>query len=205
MGAIMRKNTKPVLKDEERLLAQQRFEKTVNFATNRSIAKLEEQGYCVLDPDDLEGLVKKAPALYDRVYKDGYQAGQKNGKEKEANFNKIMVKANERKMAAKEQVAEKDFETLVAEYQEEHKCRKGRAIMFVANSHPAAHKDYVAKLSKPKKNEPEKENVGSRNGTESKFMTLVDEYQKEHKCSRTEAVKAIVKSHPEEHAKLIAA
>ncbi|GJQ59780.1 MAG: hypothetical protein SCALA701_25810 [Candidatus Scalindua sp.] len=37
------------------------------------------------------------------------------------------------------------------------------------------------------------------------FKTLVAEYQAEHKCTKTDAMKAVAKSHPEEHAAYIAA
>ncbi len=36
--------------------------------------------------------------------------------------------------------------------------------------------------------------------TKKDFKVLVSEYQEEHKCSKTDAMKAIAKSHPEEHA-----
>jgi hypothetical protein len=72
--------------------------------------------------------------------------------------------------------------------------------MFVANSHPDAHKEYIRSTN-------EKPNKTVKEVPENKtaFRTLVDEYKAEHNCGVTEAMKAIVKSHPEEHKKYIEA
>jgi len=42
----------------------------------------------------------------------------------------------------------KDFEQLVADYQAENKCGKGKATSAVAKAHPEAHEIYLNKMNK---------------------------------------------------------
>ena len=47
-----------------------------------------------------------------------------------------------------ETVEKKDFEQLVADYQKEHSCTKGKAISAVATEYPEKHTEYINKINK---------------------------------------------------------
>ena len=205
-NSLVKKNNNQACESDQakqnRLNAKALHERVEKERTEKEVKVLEAKGYCIISARDLSDLESKQPVLYGQIYQKGVTDGKATANRVNGILNDINVKQKkspEGRSPQKETVPEKDFETLVAEYQEKHKCRKGRAIMFVANSHPEEHKEYVAKLSNRKRNEPGRENAERHNGNKPKFKTLVDDYQAEHKCTRIEAIRTIAKSHPEEH------
>lgn len=79
-----------------------------------------------------------------------------------------------------------------------------------ASPAPAAGQDADAKakilaaLQKSGAENPGSGSSGAGGGTEQDFQTLVTAYRFEHKCSKTEAIQAIMKSNPEAHKQYIA-
>lgn len=74
----------------------------------------------------------------------------------------------------------------------------------------AAHKSMKEEAEKPVDSDHEgdaeaQEGEDKKKAEEGKkdFMALVGEYQKEHKCSKGEAISAVAGSHPDEHAKYV--
>ena len=181
---------------QNRMNANRFSEDAEKRRTEKQIETLEVKGFCIISASDLGDLESKQPVLYNQIYQKGVTAGKTTANKTNEILNDINARQKESpkdKSQQKVTVPGKDFEALVAEYRKEHKCSIVDAMSATAKAHPILQRDYVAELFKPKTREPGKENVGSRNGTEPRFKTLVDDYQAEHKCPRIEAIRAVAK------------
>lgn len=87
-------------------------------------------------------------------------------------------------------MAEKSFLELVADYQEKHACHRIDAVLYIARRHPNVHRKHVEKF---------KAGHLAAQLAGDDFMDLVNQYQQDSECSKTEAMLHIMKANPESH------
>lgn len=87
-------------------------------------------------------------------------------------------------------MSDKDFITQVREHRVKNKCSITDAMRAVARKDPDSHQAYLK--SGPK-------DFTSHDDQNKDFMALVKDYQKLHSCSRTDAMRVIVKRYPHKH------
>ncbi|BBO88191.1 hypothetical protein [Desulfosarcina ovata] len=91
--------------------------------------------------------------------------------------------------------AEPTFQQLVRQERERTGCSLTAAMQAVSGKHPEAH---AAFLQSGSTLDASPEDAGEKD-----FMTMVEQCQTMRKCSRTEAMQRIARSHPNAHRQFI--
>lgn len=89
-------------------------------------------------------------------------------------------------------VEDTGFMALVDDYRQQRQCTKTEAIQATMTSHPEVHQAYLTASQVQAA-----DGGDSFDDVDKRFSVLVDHYQKENKCDRTVAVKAVMNIHPD--------
>ncbi len=146
--------------------------------------------------ESTSGVINKES--FDAGYRDGVKEGKESGIVEGA-------KAEAQRIKAVEEQSLPGHETLINSLKFDGKTTGPEAAVEVLKAEKGKHSKGLKILEKESVNPVENDIEAETDGSKKDFKVLVTEYQTEHKCSKTEAMKAVSKSHPDEHAKYIAA
>jgi intracellular sulfur oxidation DsrE/DsrF family protein len=93
-----------------------------------------------------------------------------------------------------------NFMELVENYVEANACKRSEAIKAMAKKHPQEHGVYLAEYNQNLTNSAEVATPAA----ETDFQKLVADYMQVNSCSKSVAMKSVIKSHPDTHQAFIA-